>query len=85
MSYRLLSYRSGREARAGILVGEQIYDAARLTAQPAWSSVLGALEDWGKAHRAFAAAAKARCALLQSCNAPRTEDHAGWPARRAAS
>jgi 2-keto-4-pentenoate hydratase/2-oxohepta-3-ene-1,7-dioic acid hydratase in catechol pathway len=58
MSYRLLSYQSGREARAGILVGEQIYDAARLAGQPAWSSVLGALEDWGKAHRAFAAAAK---------------------------
>lgn len=58
MSYRLLSYLSGREARAGILVGEQIYDAARLTGQAAWSSVLGALQDWGKAHRAFAAAAK---------------------------
>src|SRR5258707_8467541 len=58
MSYRLLSYQSGREARAGVLVGEQIYDASRLTAQPAWSSVLGALENWGKAHRAFAAAAK---------------------------
>src|SRR5258708_35523777 len=58
MSYRLLSYQSGREARAGVLVGEQIYDAARLTGQAAWSSVLGALEDWGKAHRAFAAAAK---------------------------
>jgi 2-keto-4-pentenoate hydratase/2-oxohepta-3-ene-1,7-dioic acid hydratase in catechol pathway len=58
MSYRLLSFQSGREARAGVLVGEQIYDAARLTGQPAWSSVLGALEDWSKAHRAFAAAAK---------------------------
>jgi len=58
MSYRLLSFRSGREARAGILVGEQIYDAARLVGQPAWSSVLGVLEDWSRAHRAFAAAAK---------------------------
>src|SRR5258706_16471575 len=58
MSYRLLSYQSGREARAGILVGEQIYDAARLTGQPAWSSVLAALQDWGKAHPAFAAGAK---------------------------
>src|SRR6266853_1581397 len=58
MSYRLLSFQSGREARAGILVGEQIYDAARLAGQPAWSSVLGALQDWGRAHRAFAAAAK---------------------------
>jgi len=58
MSYKLLSYQSGREARAGILVGDQVYDAARLTGQAAWSSVLGALQDWSKAHRAFAAAAK---------------------------
>src|SRR6266478_4490413 len=58
MSYKLLSYQSGREARAGILVGEQIYDAARLAGQPAWSTVLGALQDWGRAHRAFAAGAK---------------------------
>src|SRR5437870_7311580 len=58
MSYRLLSFQSGRETRAGILVGEQIYDAARLAGQPAWSSVLGALQDWGRAHRAFAVAAK---------------------------
>src|SRR6266513_1081133 len=58
MSYRLLSFQSGREARAGILVGGQIHDAARLTGQSAWSSVLGALQDWGKANRAFATCAK---------------------------
>ena len=58
MSYRLLSFQSGREARAGLLVGEQVYDAARLTGQAAWSSVLGALQDWSKAHRGFGAAAK---------------------------
>src|SRR5258708_10437719 len=58
MSYGLLSYTRGGEARPGILVGGQIYEAARLAGQPAWSSVLGVLEDWGKAHRAFAAAAK---------------------------
>ena len=58
MSYRLLSYRSGGEARAGLLVGEQVYDAARVTAKPAWSSVLGALQDWTKAHREFAAFAR---------------------------
>jgi 2-keto-4-pentenoate hydratase/2-oxohepta-3-ene-1,7-dioic acid hydratase in catechol pathway len=58
MSYRLLSFQSGREERAGILVGDQIYDAARLTGHPAWSSVLGALTDWSKANREFAAAAK---------------------------
>jgi 2-keto-4-pentenoate hydratase/2-oxohepta-3-ene-1,7-dioic acid hydratase in catechol pathway len=58
MSYRLLSYRSGREARAGLLVGERVYDAARSIGKPAWSAVLGALQDWGKAHREFAAFAK---------------------------
>lgn len=58
MSYRLLSFQSGREARAGILVGDLIYDAARSTGRPAWSSVLGALQEWPKANRAFAAAAK---------------------------
>src|SRR5712671_6916651 len=58
MSYKLLSFQSGREARAGILVGDQVYDAARLTGQAAWSSVLGALQDWSRADRAFAAAAR---------------------------
>jgi 2-keto-4-pentenoate hydratase/2-oxohepta-3-ene-1,7-dioic acid hydratase in catechol pathway len=58
MSYKLLSFQSGREVRAGILVDEQIYDAARVTGQPAWSSVLGALQDWSMAHRAFTAVAK---------------------------
>jgi 2-keto-4-pentenoate hydratase/2-oxohepta-3-ene-1,7-dioic acid hydratase in catechol pathway len=58
MSYRLLSLQSGREARAGLLIGEQIYDAARATGNPAWSSVLGALQDWAKAHREFTAFAK---------------------------
>ena len=58
MSYKLLTYQSGREARAGILVGDMIYDAARLGGQPAWSSVLGALQGWPKANRAFSAAAK---------------------------
>src|SRR5437016_7810959 len=58
MSYKLLSYQSGREARGGILVGEQSHAAARLAGQPAWSTVLGALQDWGRAHRAFAAGAK---------------------------
>lgn len=58
MSYRLLSYRSGSEARAGVLVGDRVYDAARLCGKPAWSSVLGALQEWPRANRAFAAVAK---------------------------
>src|SRR5205809_4503182 len=58
MSYRLLSFKSGAEARTGLLVDGKVYDAARVTGEPAWSSVLGALRDWAKADRAFAAFAK---------------------------
>jgi 2-keto-4-pentenoate hydratase/2-oxohepta-3-ene-1,7-dioic acid hydratase in catechol pathway len=58
MSYKLLSFRSGKEARAGLLVGGQVYDAARVTGRAAWSSVLGALQEWPKARREFAAFAK---------------------------
>src|SRR5207247_8144796 len=58
MRYKLLSFKSGGEARAGLLVGEQVYDAARVTGKPAWATVLGALQDWPKAHREFTAFAK---------------------------
>ncbi len=58
MAYRLLSYKSGKEGRAGILVGDQVYDAAKLTGVAAWSTTVGALADWSKANRAFAEVAK---------------------------
>src|SRR3989442_978196 len=43
---------------AGLVVDGKVYDAARVTGEPGWSSVLRALQDWGKANRAFAAFAK---------------------------
>src|SRR5499427_2185883 len=58
MSYRLLSYQSGREARAGVLVGEQVHDAAKLAGKAAYSSVLAILQDWSKAKTAITQAAK---------------------------
>jgi 2-keto-4-pentenoate hydratase/2-oxohepta-3-ene-1,7-dioic acid hydratase in catechol pathway len=58
MPYKLLSYRVGQAARAGILVGENVYDAAKLTGLAAHSSVLGVLEDWSRAHRLLGQAAK---------------------------
>src|SRR5262245_30553698 len=58
MSYKLLSYRDGRDTRAGMLVGETVYDAAKATGMPGYSSVLGILEDWAKARRELSAAAK---------------------------
>jgi 2-keto-4-pentenoate hydratase/2-oxohepta-3-ene-1,7-dioic acid hydratase in catechol pathway len=58
MSYKLLSYQAGRDARAGVLVGESVFDAAKLTATAAHATVLGVLNDWPKANRAIAQAAK---------------------------
>src|SRR5260221_5122646 len=58
MSYRLLSFQAGGGARGGGVGNGKVYDAARVTGKPAWSSVLGALRDWAKADRAFAAFAK---------------------------
>ena len=58
MSYKLLSYQVGGAARAGVLVGDTVYDAANVTRVPAYASVLGALQDWSKANRLLAQAAK---------------------------
>ena len=45
MTYRLLSYATGKGARAGILVGDRVYDAG--------SSVLALLQDWPAAKSAL--------------------------------
>ncbi len=58
MGYRLLSFRSGREARAGLLIGDQVYDAARVSGRQSWATVLAALQEWGQADRAFRQAAR---------------------------
>ncbi len=58
MSYRLLSFQAGREARAGVLVENSVYDAAKVTGVSAYSSVLGILGDWLKANRVLAQVAK---------------------------
>jgi 2-keto-4-pentenoate hydratase/2-oxohepta-3-ene-1,7-dioic acid hydratase in catechol pathway len=57
MAYKLLSYAAGRDTRAGLLVGDTVYDAAKATGVPAHARVLGVLEDWSKAQRALAQAA----------------------------
>jgi 2-keto-4-pentenoate hydratase/2-oxohepta-3-ene-1,7-dioic acid hydratase in catechol pathway len=58
MSHRLLSYQSGREARAGVLVEDQVYDAARISGNAAYSSVLAILQDWNDARSSLSLAAK---------------------------
>lgn len=57
MSYALLSYGpSDAEARAGIRVGDHVFDVARLLMEPRYSSVLGVLQDWQAADAALSAA-----------------------------
>ncbi len=58
MSYKLLSHQVGGVARAGVLVADTVYDAANVTRVPAYASVLGMLQDWSKAKRLLAQAAK---------------------------
>jgi len=47
--YRLLTYQTAKGPRAGLLVGETVYDAAELTAHPADATVLAILDDWQNA------------------------------------
>ena len=58
MPYKLLSYQPGRTARAGVLVEDTVYDAAKVTGVASHASVLGVLEDWARARRLLAQAAK---------------------------
>jgi len=47
--YKLLSYRAAGGARAGVLIGERVYDAAALTRMREYAGVLDILRDWRKA------------------------------------
>jgi 2-keto-4-pentenoate hydratase/2-oxohepta-3-ene-1,7-dioic acid hydratase in catechol pathway len=48
-SYRVLSYQSSDGPRAGIAVGDKVYDLATLTGRAIYQSVLGMLDDWSNA------------------------------------
>ena len=58
MPYKLLTFRTGQGPRAGVLIGETVYDAASVTKVPAHASVLGILDDWARARRLLDLAAK---------------------------
>jgi 2-keto-4-pentenoate hydratase/2-oxohepta-3-ene-1,7-dioic acid hydratase in catechol pathway len=61
-SYFLVTYQSPKGPRAGIVVGDNVFDAAALTRNAAYATVLGILNDWKRAEgiirKAAAAAAK---------------------------
>src|SRR5208282_4739494 len=62
--YKLATYKSSDGPRAGLVVGEEVFDAAKLTGKPAYASVTGILADWksaeGALKKAAAGAAKSR-------------------------
>jgi 2-keto-4-pentenoate hydratase/2-oxohepta-3-ene-1,7-dioic acid hydratase in catechol pathway len=47
--YRLATYQAANGPRAGIIIGDSVFDAASLTGRPSYASVLGLLEDWPRA------------------------------------
>ena len=62
--YKLATYRTSEGPRAGIIVGEEVFDAAKLTGKPAYATVAGMLADWkaadGALKKAAAGATKSR-------------------------
>ncbi len=49
MGYKLVTYTAGRVARAGIVVGDRLIDAAEATGNAAYATTLGILNDWSAA------------------------------------
>ena len=63
-SYKLVTYSTKEGPRAGLVVGDVVFDAAKVTGKAAYATVGGILADWRVADRALskAAAGAARCA-----------------------
>lgn len=67
--YRLATYKSADGPRAGLVVEDGLFDAAKLTGKAAYASVPGILADWNKAAPALKAAA-ARAAKSRAKRLP---------------
>src|SRR6266851_440112 len=66
--YTLATYQTPDGPRAGLVIDDKVFDAAKLTGKPAYASVLGILEDWraaqGVLKKAAASAGKSRIKSL---------------------
>src|ERR1700748_3571211 len=66
--YKLATYKSSDGPRAGLVIGDQVFDAAKLTGKPAYATVLGILAGWERPEsilkKAPAGAAKSRAKRL---------------------
>ena len=59
MVYQLLSYQSKQGPRAGLKIGEQVWDAQQLSGESEYGSVLQILDDWARADELFSGIAAA--------------------------
>ena len=66
--YKLATYQTSDGPRAGLVIDDKVFDAAKLTGKAAYATVLGILEDWraaqGVLRKAAAAAGKSRAKAL---------------------
>ena len=66
--YKLATYRTGEGQRAGVLIGDDVFDAEKLTGKVAYATVAGILAEWkaadGALKQAAAGAAKSRIKRL---------------------
>jgi 2-keto-4-pentenoate hydratase/2-oxohepta-3-ene-1,7-dioic acid hydratase in catechol pathway len=62
--YKLATYQTADGPRAGLVIDDKVFDAAKLTGKAAYATVLGILEDWrtarGVLKKAAASAGKSR-------------------------
>ena len=62
--YKLATYQTKEGPRAGVIVGDDVFDAAKITGKAAYATVAGILADWkaaeGALKKAAAGAAKSR-------------------------
>ena len=59
MSYRLVTYAAAAGPRAGVVIGDEVFDAAKLTGRTGDATVLGLLDDWAAAAERLGKAAPA--------------------------
>ena len=57
MGYKLVTYDAGKGARAGIIAGDRLIDAADASGNAAYATTLGVLNDWAVAEAKLAALA----------------------------
>src|SRR6478752_415809 len=93
--YKLATYQSTEGPRAGLVVDDKVFDAAKLTKRADYSTVLGILEDWRTArgliekavaqpHQALGAGAAAFGDLLCGCELRRSRGRDECTPRQAA-